>query len=232
MMTIKFNAIHAAVLTATLAFSGAACADTFTSKAVRGAGGLVYNAGGNTFDGGTDFNIPVLNMTNTANPQDTFLAFCIEPEVTLQQRTVYTATYNAAPSNAIKALYETAYASTLGNAGNQIAFQLALWELKADDGNMYNTGGVQFFAATDGAYVGSAQAMLDNAAQHTVLSNMYSYTTFSGIGANGLKSQDLMGVSMAAPVPEASTWAMMAAGLGLVGFTARRRGGQRSAKFA
>jgi hypothetical protein len=36
---------------------------------------------------------------------------------------------------------------------------------------------------------------------------------------------------MAAPVPEASTWAMLAIGLGLIGFVGRRKSGA-SEKFA
>jgi hypothetical protein len=112
-----------------------------------------------------------------------------------------------------------------------VSFQLALWELKADDGNLYATGGQQYFTNGADARVGDAQAMLSSASQHSVLTNMYSYTTFSGIGANGLAAQELMGVSMAAPVPEASTWAMLAIGLGLIGFVGRRKSGA-SEKFA
>lgn len=231
-MQIKFTAIKAAVLAATLAFSGTAfAANTYNSSPVANAGGLVVDFGARNFNGTPFVGIPVIELTNTDNLQDKFLAFCIEPTVDLQQHTVYTATFGAAPSNAIKALYETSYASTLGNADKQVSFQLALWELKADDGNLYATGGKQYFTNGADARVGDAQAMLSSASQHSVLSNMYSYTTFSGIGSNGLASQELMGVSMAAPVPEASTWAMMALGLGLVAFVGRRKS-STTEKFA
>lgn len=223
-MQIKFTAIKAAVLAATLAFSGAAfAADTYNSSPVDDAGGLVVDFGARNFSGLPFVGIPVIQLTNTVNAQDQFLAFCIQPTVDLQANTVYTATSGASPSNAIKALYETSYASTLGNADKQVSFQLALWELKADDGNLYAVSGQQYFTNGADARVGDAQAMLSSASQHSVLNNMYSYTTFSGIGANGQASQELMGVSMAAPVPEASTWAMMAFGLGLVGVVGRRK---------
>ena len=231
-MQIKFTAIKAAVLATTLAFSGAAfAAGTYNSSPVKDAGGLVVDFGGKNFNGTPAVGIPVIQLTNTSNAQDQFLAFCIEPLVDLQSKTVYTATSGVSPSNAIKALYETSYASTLGNADKQVSFQLALWELKSDDGNLYATSGHQYFTTGADARVGDAQSMLASASQHSVLSNMYSYTTFSGVGSNGLASQQLMGVAMAAPVPEASTWAMLAMGLGLVGFVGRRKSGATE-KFA
>jgi hypothetical protein len=232
-MQTKFTAIKAAVIAATLAFSGAAfAANTYNSAPVKDAGGLVVDFGGHNFNGTSFVGIPVIELTNTDNLQDKFLAFCIQPTVDLQQNTIYTATSGVSPSNAIKALYETSYASTLNNADKQVSFQLALWELKADDGNLYATSGQQYFTSGADARVGDAQAMLSNAAQHSVLTNMYSYTTFSGIGANGQASQQLLGVSVAAPVPEASTWAMLALGLGLVGFVGRRKASTATEKFA
>jgi hypothetical protein len=231
-MQIKFTAIKAAVIAATLAFSGTAfAADTYSSRPVDNAGGLVVDFGAHNFNGTSFVGIPVIELTNTVNAQDNFLAFCIQPTVDLQQYTVYTAAHGAAPSNAIKALYETSYASTLNNADKQVSFQLALWELKADDGNLYAASGKQYFTSGADARVGDAQAMLSSASQHSVLNNMYSYTTFSGVGANGQASQELMGVSMAAAVPEASTWAMLALGLGLVGLVGRRKSGATE-KFA
>lgn len=231
-MQIKFTAIKAAVIAATLAFSGTAfAADTYNSSPVNNAGGLVVDFGGHNFNGTPFVGIPVIELTNTANAQDQFLAFCIQPTVDLQGNTVYTATSGAMPSDAIKALYETSYASTLGNADKQVSFQLALWELKADDGNLYANSGKQYFTSGADARVGDAQSMLSSAAQHSVLNNMYSYTTFSGLGSNGKASQELMGVSMAAPVPEASTWAMLALGLGMIGFVGRRKS-SATEKFA
>ena len=234
-MQIKSTAVKAAVLAAALAFSGASFAATYNSQAVVGAGGLVLNSQGKNFNGRGSVGVEVINLTNTANAQDTFLAFCIEPTVDLQQKTVYTSTLLTganAPSKAVQALYETSYASTFNDRTAQRSFQLALWELVADDGKLFAQSGLQYFSDAN-VYAQGAAGMLQSASLHTTLSNTYSYTSFSGIGANGHASQQLLGVSMmAAPVPEASTWAMLAAGLGLVGFTARRRGVQSGAKFA
>lgn len=230
-MQIKLNAVKAAVLAVTLAFSGASFAAnaTYGSEAVVGAGGLVDNSDGQNFSGFPVVGIPVLELTNKLNAQDKFLAFCIQPNVDLQQFSTYTAVMGA-PTKAIQALYETSYASTLGNADKQVAFQLALWELAADDGDLFNTSGSQYFAAGD-TQVTDAFNMLSDASQLKQLKNTYTYLTFSGTGANGKAAQQLLGVTMAAAVPEASTWAMLGLGLGLVGFMGRRKSSQDE-KFA
>jgi hypothetical protein len=108
---------------------------------------------------------------------------------------------------------------------------MALWELVADDGNIYADSGKQYFVSGGNSSADAAFQMLDLASKHTVLSNIYTYTSFTGIGSNGQASQQLLGVAMAAPVPEASTWAMLGLGLGLIGFMGRRKSGQDE-KFA
>ncbi|HEX7985141.1 MAG TPA: PEP-CTERM sorting domain-containing protein [Duganella sp.] len=231
-MKIKFNAIHAAVFAVTVALSGvAAAAGTYNSKPLDNAGGLVVNFDGQNFNGTPFVGIPVLELTNTVNAQDSFLAFCVQPNVDLQQYTVYTAG-KASVKNEVKALYETSYASAMKDTVTQKAFQLALWELVADDGDIYaQQGGSQYFTSGADESADAAFHMLEMAAEHTVLNNMYNYTSFTGIGANGKASQELLGVSMAAAVPEASTWAMLGLGLGLIGFMGRRKSGQDQ-KFA
>jgi hypothetical protein len=230
-MQIKFNAIKAAVLAVSLALSGAAFAnETYNSNPIIGAGGLVVNFDGKNFNGTPFVGIPVIELNNTANAQDSFLAFCIQPYTDLQAHTVYTGAAAVLNDN-VKALYETSYASAIKDTDGQKAFQLALWELVADDGNIYDNGGSQYFISGADSSADAAFKMLDLASKHTVLSNMYTYTSFTGTGSNGLASQQLLGVQMAAPVPEASTWAMLGLGLGLIGFMGRRKSGQDE-KFA
>jgi hypothetical protein len=231
-MKIKFNAIHAAVFAVTVALSGASfAADTYNSKPIVDAGGLVANFDGQNFNGTPFVGIPVIELTNTDNIKDSFLAFCIQPMVDLQQKTVYTATH-AAVKDSVKALYETSYASAMHDTTTQKAFQLALWELVADDGNMYAQNGTQYFIDGADDSADAAATMLDKASKHTMLINMYDYTTFTGTGSNGLASQQLLGVQMAAPVPEASTWAMLGLGLGMIGFMGRRKSSGQDQKFA
>ena len=61
--------------------------------------------------------------------------------------------------------------------------------------------------------------MLGVATGNGAIQNLYSYTSLSSVNP---ASQTLLSVS---PVPEAQTWAMLVAGLGLLGFMARRRKG-------
>jgi hypothetical protein len=101
--------------------------------------------------------------------------------------------------------------STVSDSG---AFQLAVWEIAYETGASYNlgTGAFQVGSATGGAIATANNwlAALGNSAPTMALS----------VWASG-SSQDL--AVFAAPVPESEIYAMMIAGLGLLGFVARRR---------
>jgi hypothetical protein len=236
-MKIK-HALNTAALAITLAFAGAAHAskqgDAYDTTAAHIAGGLV-DTGGKSIHSPTPFavvNVTTYDMTNANDPLQNYIAFCFQPEVQKGKNASYTATYwadTSLVSNGIRALYETSYESTLGNAAKQFSFQLALWELKSDNGDLYS--GAQSFSLTGpmaDARVADAALMLDKASKVTTLSNTYLYTVFTGTNVDGSASQTLIG---AAPVPEADTWAMLGAGLGLVGFMGRRKS-KKSEKFA
>lgn len=231
------NALNTAAFAIALAFSGASHAstdgDAYNHQVQDPSGGLLVDLGAKLINPEPDFPFPavsvsVYEMTNATDYRQTFLAYCFQPEVALGQFSTYTATYNvssAVVSNSIRALYETSYESTLGNADKQFSFQLALWELQADDGKLYS--GDQSFTVGGDERVTDAAAMLSTASQVTTLKGTYLYTTFTGVNPDNSASQMLIG---AAPVPEADTWAMLAAGLGLVGFMGRRKS-RRSPKF-
>jgi hypothetical protein len=237
MMKIQF-ALKTAVIAAALAFSGASHAEIHYTNA---GNALVAATGGNSWTGAAVQSVSVYDLTGTTLG-DHILAFCIEPLVQQASGTAYTevsnpnlgALFNDATHTGrdtkVKALFETQYASlTNVNADIQktsrLAFQLALWELVADDGNIF--GGNKYFSSTStNKYVVQANSMLTGIDGYTLL-NTYKYTTFNGL-ANGVASQDLISVSA---VPEADTWAMLAAGLGLVGFMGRRKSRQAE-KFA
>jgi hypothetical protein len=231
--------LNTAALAITLAFAGAAHAsqngDVYNTAA-NFSGGLV-DPGAKLINPEPDFPFPavsvsVYDMTNAADFRQTYVAFCFEPEIVKGQHATYAATYWAdttVVSNSVRALYETSYQSTIGNADKQFSFQLALWDLKSDNGDLYS--GKQSFSL-GGAYadarVTDAALMLDQASKVTTLNNTYLYTIFTGTNPDGSASQTLIG---AAPVPEADTWAMLATGLGLVGFMGRRQS-KKSQKFA
>jgi hypothetical protein len=233
-MTIKF-ALKTIAVAAALAFSTAGHAAIHYSN----AGHATVNAAGTTWTGDT-LDVAVYDLTGTTLGNH-ILAFCIEPLVEQAQGTVYTQqgttsnlTFFNDPAHAsrdtmVKALFETQYAS-LTNVDptiqkvNRVAFQLALWEIVADNANI--TSGNYLYNSLSNKYVSAANDMLLGIDGYTVLGK-YNYTTFNGVaGSKG--SQDLISVSA---VPEADTWAMLAAGLGLIGFMGRRNT-RRTEKFA
>jgi hypothetical protein len=241
-MKIK-NVMNTAALAVTLAFAGAAHAsqqgDAYTVTDSHFAGALIDRGGMSINDVKQPYaivQVDVYDMVNAHDARQTFEAFCFEPDVS-KKTDSYTATYWAGTnlvSNQVRALYESSYESTFGNADKQFAFQLALWELKADDGNLAKTtGGTQYFSVdSNGAFkdvrVGYAADMLLAASKVTTLQGTYLYTVFSGKDAADNPSQTLIA---AYPVPEPETWAMLAAGLGLVGFMGRRKS-KKSEQFA
>ena len=112
-----------------------------------------------------------------------------------------------------------------GSSLNSAAFQLALWELAKDDGKL-SSGIVQSTSGTDSAVVTLASSMINNAKNGVAGPNQYSFNLYT----SG-KNQDYLVASMSSvtPVPEPETYAMLLAGLGLIGFTANRRRGSRQA---
>ena len=232
-MKIK-HALNTAAIAIALAFSGASHAstdgDAYNHQVQDPSGGLLVDFGAKLLDPNASVavSVSVYEMTNANDFRQQFLAYCFQPSVELGQFSSYTATYavnNTVVKDSVRALYETAYESTLGNADKQFSFQLALWELQADNGNVYS--GDQSFTSAD-IRVGDAQWMLNEAAKVTTLKGTYLYTIFTGVNPDQSASQTLIG---AAPVPEADTWAMLAAGLGLIGLMGRRKSRQ-SEKFA
>ena len=106
-----------------------------------------------------------------------------------------------------------------GNAVNEAAFQLAVWEIVNERTEGYNLASGDFRA--QGNDVSLAQSWLDE------LTNMPSVSQYvaniwrvdSMISGKGY-AQDVV---VFAPVPEPQTYAMMLVGLGLLGFSVRRK---------
>ncbi|SDG56913.1 MULTISPECIES: PEP-CTERM sorting domain-containing protein [unclassified Duganella] len=250
-MKIKF-ALKAAALAATLVFSGAS----------QAAAGINYNPvalgtvyGGAWLDTAShgEQGLSVYELTGTTLG-DAILAFCIEPATAQGPFTTYTQGSSSSLSNLfpgalgsmdraarIHSLFEQSYAglstgSATENIQNRLAFQVALWDLVADDGNLatgsqHLNNSIAFYSTGDDFVeldLGAANTMLENS-KTVVTTNSYKYTTFSGVyGGANTPSQMLLSVSA---VPEADTWAMMMVGLGLLGFMGRRKAG-KGEKFA
>lgn len=177
----------------------------------------VFTASGGAFGAGNAISPTLWQVKYDSN---TFLAFCLDPHVGLSNVSNNYSSGVFAASDAVKRLYEGYYASSIAsvtpdNANSVAAFQVALWELNNDDSNVL-TGALRFRSLSN-AVVSEANAMLGVATGAGSIKNLYNYTSLSSVNP---ASQALLSVS---PVPEAQTWAMLVAGLGLLGFMARRR---------
>ena len=185
-----------------------------------GAGSqIVTTATNGAFGNGSAITAVLWTVNYNSN---TFLAFCLDPKVAVaNQANSYSSSVFAA-SDSIKRLYENYYeAATTNIAGKSYAaFQLALWELNNDNSNLLD--GELKFRNLNNAYVKEADAMLKVANGNGAIKNTYSYTSLisKDPASDKLTSQTLLTIS---PVPEAQTWAMLVAGLGLLGFMSRRR---------
>jgi hypothetical protein len=133
--------------------------------------------------------------------------------------------FGTAKANDLGRLYTIAGSSVSApgagtSAANSSAFQLAVWEIVNEKGgSLYNLGSGNFKATGTGDSI--AQGWL-SALNTTSTASAYSVNIWSvtGQGASGTGAQD---VAVFAPIPEPQTYVMMMAGLGLMGFVARRR---------
>ncbi len=114
--------------------------------------------------------------------------------------------------------------STGGYAGNNVksaALQVAIWEVAYDTVGGYNLSSGNFYspptlAAPDPSVITQAGIWLTGL-------GAYSNTAYSVFGYTSGSYQDVIGFTPTSPVPEPETYAMLLAGLGLMGFVARRR---------
>ncbi|MNM30364.1 PEP-CTERM motif protein [compost metagenome] len=178
----------------------------------------LFTASGGAFGSGNAITPSVWQVSYESN---SFLAFCLDPYVPLNSGANSYSSGTFAASDSIKRLYEGYYSSSVANASSNAngaaAFQLALWELNNDNTNLL-TGDLRFKSLSN-AVVSEANTMLGVATGNGAIQNLYNYTSLTSVNP---ASQTMLSVS---PVPEAQTWAMLAAGLGLLGFMARRRKG-------
>lgn len=118
--------------------------------------------------------------------------------------------------------------SLVNNAKTSSAFQLAAWEIMAENSTSYNLISTNlvsrgnFYVSGDALGADTlAQTWLNNLGTATPTKELYVWRA----DIQG-STQDL---AVFAPVPEPETYAMLLAGLGLMGFIARRRRGRDAA---
>lgn len=178
-----------------------------------------------------DVNAGAFNL----NPPAGVLAYCIDLFQTISFGTLYSdytttslaadAQITAARKGEIAQLFHGFYTTSLTSSTNSAAFQLALWEivfetgstLNVDGGDLANRGVTHAKSPTTPAGV----VLLAD----TWLGGLGSFSTDLG-GFTTYRSPEHQDQISYRPVPEPPTWALVFAGLGTLGFMARRR--QRS----
>ena len=168
----------------------------------------------------------LLNITATpalGGTSSSFAAFCIDPSqyasVTASDyflSTGLSALGNSTQETWVSNLYSNSYASSIGSTTDAAAFQLALWDLAKDDGNL-SSGSVRSTGSTNTTVLGSANSMI-TAAKLGAGPAQYSFSLYTSNTA-----QDFVVVTSVSAVPEPETYAMLLSGMCLLGFTARRR---------
>ncbi|OIQ87555.1 PEP-CTERM motif protein [mine drainage metagenome] len=139
--------------------------------------------------------------------------------------------------NRLYTLYGSDIASKSSSNLNESAFQLAIWAI-VNDGSAINQSGIfdltsgqplKLSSGSPSGAISLAQEWLNSLANARSAYNA-EFLMVQNQGAVGTYgAQDLVYFTPASPVPEPQTYAMLLAGLGLVGFLARRRKNQDDA---
>ncbi len=181
-------------------------------------------------EGGGSGGFKTYNLSTDPGKLNAFQSWCVDifhsfnfAVTTTDVLTSAAAIFGSTKANDLGRLYTTHYGdidSPLSSAANSSAFQLAVWEIVNEKaGYAYNLGLDAFKASGTGSSI--AQSWL------TQLNDTPSVSAYdvniwfvTGQSASGWGAQD---VAVFTPVPEPQTYAMLLAGLGLMGFVARRR---------
>ena len=183
------------------------------------SGAQTYSGRAGQFTGSLGPLAPVGSFGPQAAPTS-FTAYCIELtqsfsfNVTYQYSEVDAVTYIGAQKAADLSRLFTATAGLVTNASASGAIQSAIWEIAYEVGSSYDFLGGAF-------KVGAANQLNDPtfATFNSILMNLDSYNPSAQIYMlRNSQNQDFI-----VAVPEPGTWAMLVAGLGVLGLVSRRR---------
>ena len=197
---------------------------TLSMSGYRYPTALSFGLTGHSSVGAGGFNASY-NENGSLPPAPTsFVAYCIDLAQTFSWNSAFTVTetnpvslFGAFRAGALDRLYTQHFAAATTPILSA-AFQLAVWEIVAE------TGATAYSALSLGA--GSFQASSGDSTARNTANNWLQALGTGGSGGYTLtalvssSSQDQM---MATPIPEPETYMMLLAGLGLMGFVARRR---------
>lgn len=172
------------------------------------------------------------NLSTDPNRQNAFQSFCVDifssfgfavsSYDALQPATIISA-QAAADLGKLYTNHHAQIDSTSSSAANESAFQLAVWEIVNEQSGSYSLLNGGFKATGTGSSL--AQTWLSELS--TTQTSAYAaniWTVQSMITAGHGHAQDVVVFSqIQTPVPEPETYAMMLVGLGLLGFSARRK---------
>lgn len=174
--------------------------------------------------------------TFNATRNETFESWCVDifhnfnfgnPGVTTDNKVSAASLFTQAKAEDLGRLYTRHHTLIDGHnstANNSAAFQLAVWEIVNETDATYSLGAGAFTASGTGS--GTASTWLTDlnmnhaASQYDAFVWVVQNNTFA---ANGRPTWGAQDVVVFAPVPEPETYAMILAGLGLLGFSARRK---------
>lgn len=228
----KYLVSIAAGAAALVAATGANAATTFTvgslyNNAPSGEVSLGYWPNENGYTGslgpqtisGT-FNGSLLNTT----------AFCIELTQTSKSGSFEVVSLSSYLNDSGRYNNIAKLLSTYGKVGgltNDVALQLAVWELRYDDGATVDSGNFEvenIFDTNDSIYTNPANNQLANLGK--IDSSLQFWVAKAG------DKQDLLFVTQAPAVPEPATWAMMIIGFAAIGRSMRARRNSTAVSFA
>lgn len=242
-MTEKANRFLAAT-GAALLFAAAAPANADTLS-YNGAWFSSYTSGGFTIQDASPLLSPIavyagaFKMTDTSGPTlvagSSFMAWCVDIYHDLASSSAYTlqagsSYFSGAPGTVSDLDRLASYVfdqNLLTNNVQSAAFQLAVWEIVNDK------AGTGFYDVTSGDFKvtsGNTTAITTaNSWLAVVNAGQYAVDRALGVWQVDIagSSQNLGVFSAVTPVPEPKTYAMLLAGLGLMGFVAVRRRGSR-----
>jgi len=143
-----------------------------------------------------------------------FQTYCVDLYQSFNWGTVYTDYSAVALPGTVAQDLGRLFTSHLGDVvdGNtSAAFQLAAWEIMYETGGSYNLSSGNFTEDGNATVHGIAQGYLDSLGGPSVYS------------VQKLESPTSQDFVVTTPVPEPSTYAMLVAGLGLLGWVKRRK---------
>lgn len=207
---MKINTIFkAGVLAAALSFAQLGHATNIEAKSA-----VLYVNPNGSIDGSPGYVVQPWTVHDTSTSAD-YLAFCVDFDTWADTGVTNYSSASTTPSLAVQSLYESSYSQVTSggyDANKAVAFQLALWTITNPSKVSISAPGGDPLSAS---IAQDALNMISAASSYSGAYGHYAYTLYS--------SADSQSVMAAAAVPEAETWAMMAAGLGLVGLIGRRQ---------